>query len=143
MKNQDEIDTTPVVMKNDTRVTFESIELAPRDRAELVLSPERPLRSPILFMSSTVTNSVVVVEAILHGRTPIFDREHVTIEQLRFGRPTGLTITESEPIKIIVSNTSFVRTTVGASLVANEQQSDPTYSLKGDQIARDEDKSKE
>jgi len=140
MKNQDEIDTTPVVMKSDTRVTFESIELAPGDRAELVLSPERPLRNPILFMSSTVKNSVIVVEAILHGRTPIFDKEHITIEQLRFGRPTGLTITESEPIKIIVSNTSFVRTTVGASLVMNEQQSDSTYSLKGDQIAGDKDK---
>jgi hypothetical protein len=139
MKNQDDIDTAPVVMRGDTRVVFESIDLAPGDRAELVLSPDRPLLNPILFMSSTVKASVVVVEAILHGHMPIFDKEHVTIDQLRFGKATGLTITESEPIKIVVVNTSSARTTVGASLVMNEQQPDATYHLKGDNIVQDKE----
>jgi hypothetical protein len=140
MKNQDEIDTTPVVMKNDTRVTFESIELGPGERAEIVLSPDRPLRCPILFMSTTVKHSVVVIEQVMHGRAQIFDKENVTIEQLRFGRPTGLTVTESEPIKIIVANTGTTKTTVGASLVMNEQQQDLTYRLKGDEVVQDKDK---
>ena len=139
MKNQDEIDTAPVVVKDDLRVTFESVELAPGDRAEIVLAPERPLLSPILFMSTTQKESTVTVEQIVHGYTAIFEGENLTLDQLRFGKPTRLTITESEPIKIVIVNTSPFKTTIGASLVANDQSSDTTYRLKGDQIAKDKD----
>jgi hypothetical protein len=139
MKNQDEIDTAPVVMKDDTRVTFKSIELASGERAELVLSPERPLRCPILFMSSTKKDSTITVEQILHGRTVIFERENVTLDSLRFGKPTYLTITENEPIKIVVVNTSPFQTTIGASLVMNEQSQDSTYHLTGEQLAKDKE----
>lgn len=139
MKNQDEIDTAPVVARDDTRVTFESIDLAPGDKAELVLAPDRPIRNPILFMSNTVKESSVVVEQILHGRTAIFEREHLTIDQLRFGKPTYLMVTESEPIVIVVINNSPLRTTVGASLVTNQQTESTTYSLSGDQITQDKE----
>lgn len=143
MKSQDEIDTAPVFFKDDSRVTFESIELSPGDRAELVLAPERPLRDPILFMSNTQKESTIAVEQILHGKTAIFEREKLTLDQLRYGKATGLTITENEPIKIIVINTSPFKTTVGASLVANEKAQDSTYSLSSDQLAKDKNKDKE
>ena len=139
MKNQDEIDTAPVVMRDDVKVTFESIELAPGERAELVLSPERPLRCPILFMSSTMKGSTITIEQIVHGHAAIFERENLSINQLRFGKATGLTITESEPIKIVIINTSPFKTTVGASLVMNEKSVDSTYSLTGDDIAQDKE----
>jgi hypothetical protein len=139
MKNLDDIDTTPVVVKDDLHVTFESVDLAPGDRAEIVLSPERPLRSPILFMSNSEKGSTVTIEQIVHGRTTIFDREHLTIDQLRYGKPTGLTVTEDEPIKIIVVNVGSSRTTVGASLVINDKSKDTTYLLKGDQLAKDKE----
>lgn len=142
MKDQNDIDTAPVLMKENTQVTFESIELPPGDRAELVLSPERALRCPILFLSSTNKDSTIVIEQIVHGRTAIFDRENITLEQLRFGKATGLTVTESEPIKIIVINTSPFKTTVGASLVTNESVQDTTYRLSGNQIAQDDTKEK-
>jgi hypothetical protein len=136
VKKQDDIVTEPVVVKDDLNVTFESVELAPGDRAQLILSPERPLRFPILFMSNAQKESTVAVEQIMHGRTAIFENEHVTLEQLRFGIPTSLMVTESEPIKIVVVNTSPLKTTVGASLVVNEQAENTRYSLKGDQIAK-------
>ena len=139
MKTQDDIDTAPVVVKDDLHVTFESVELAPGDRAEIVLAPERPLRCPILFMSNCEKTSTVTIEQIVHGCTAIFEREHVTIDQLRYGKPTHLTITEDEPIKVIVVNTSPLKTTVGASLVVNEQSQDTTYRLTGDQIAKDKE----
>ena len=139
MKNQDDIDTAPVVVRDDLRVTFESVELAPGDRTEIVLSPERPLRFPILFMSSSNKESTVTIEQVIHGRTAIWEREGVTLEQLRYGKATHLMVTESEPIKIIVINTSPCKTTVGASLVMNEQTQDTTYRLSGDQIAKDKE----
>ena len=142
MKNQNDIDTAPVLMKENTQVTFESIDLPPGDKAELVLSPVRALRCPILFLSSTNKSSTIVVEQIFHGRSAIFEHENLTVEQLRFGKATGLTVTESEPIKIIVINASPFQTTVGASLVTNESVLDSTYRLSGDQIAQDETKEK-
>lgn len=139
MKKQDEIDTAPVVVKDDLNVTFESVELAPGDRAQIILSPEKPLRFPILFMSNTQKESTVSIEQILHGRTAIYEEEHLTVEQLRYGKSTKLMVTESEPIKIVVINTSPLKTTVGASLVANKQADDGSYSLKGNQIIKDKE----
>jgi hypothetical protein len=143
MKNQDEVDTAPVLFKDDTRVTFESIELSPGERAELVLIPDRPLRNPILFMSSTQKESDVAIEQVLHGHTAIFVREKLTLDQLRFGKAAGLTVTENEPIKIIVVNVGPFKTTVGASLVANTTSQDSTYRLSGDQLVKDQEKNKE
>ena len=137
MPNQDEIDTAPVVMRDDTHVTFESIELSPGDRAELVLSPEKPVRSPVLFVSSTQKDSTVIVEQILHGRTAIFEREGLTLEKLRFGKKVDLTITAEEPIVVVVANPSPLKTTVGASLVTNEPEDDTTYRLTGENIPPD------
>jgi hypothetical protein len=122
MQPQDEVDTVPIVLNDATHVTFESIELSPGDRAEIVLSPETALRCPILFLSCTPKEGVIAVEQIIHGRTAIFEKPPTTLDQLRFGKPTGLTVTESEPIKVIVTNTGSVKTTIGASLVANNSK---------------------
>jgi hypothetical protein len=67
MPRQEDIDTAPVIMKDDTHVTFESIELAPGDRAEIVLAPRRPVVAPVLFVSSTQKDSSIVIEQIVHG----------------------------------------------------------------------------
>lgn len=139
MKIQDDIDTAPVIIRDDTKVTFESIELSPGDKAELILAPERPLRYPTLFMSNSVKESTIAIDQILHGRTAIFERENLTLDQLRYGKPTHLTITESEPIIIVVINTSPLRTTVGASLVTNQQSQETTYRLSSEQIAKDKE----
>jgi hypothetical protein len=138
MKNQDDIVTEPVVVKDDLNVTFESVELAPGDRAEIVLSPKQPLRCPTLFMSNTAKESTITIEQLYHGRTAIFANEHLTLEQLRFGKPTHITVTESEPIKIVIVNSSPLKTTVGASLVLNAKP-DTTYHLKGKQTAKDKE----
>ena len=119
MLPQEDVDTVPIMLQDDSHVTFESIELSPGDRAEIVLSPETAFRCPVLFLSSSPKDSTITVEQVIHGRTAIFEKPPATLEQLRFGRPTGLTVTDSEPIKVIVTNTGSVKTTIGASLVAN------------------------
>jgi len=139
MKNQDEIDTNPIVMKDDTKVEFESIDLAPGERAEIILAPKRPLRSPTLFMSSTVKDNQVVVEEVTHSRVPILVSRDQQLDSFRFGHKVDLLITESEPIKIVLVNCGATRTLVGASLIANDQKQDTTYRLKGNEIEKKEE----
>lgn len=122
MLPMDEIETTPILLHDATHVTFESIDLCPGDRAEIVLSPETALRCPVLFLSCTPNDSVITVEQIIHGRTAIFEKSPATLEQLRFGKTTDLTVTESEPIKVIVTNTGSIKSTISASLVANNSK---------------------
>lgn len=116
MENQDDIDTGPTLIRRATDITSDSIEIEPGERAEIVLCPERAMRSPILLMSSSYRNNQVVIEAVLHGRAPIL-REDREVESFRLGRLTDLTVTASEPIKIIIANTSDKGTIVSASLV--------------------------
>lgn len=139
VKKQDEIDTAPVVMKDDTHVTFESIELLPGDRAELVLAPSRPVCRPVLFVSSTQKDSAVVIEQISHGRSAIFEGENLNIENMRFGKQTEFIVTPSEPIIVLVSNPSPLKTTVGASLVTNTPPPETTYRLKRAEIKGNEE----
>ena len=77
MENQDDEDTDPTLIRRATDITSESIEIEPGERAEIVLCPDRAMRSPILLMSSSYRNSRVIVEEVTHGRVPIFreDRE--------------------------------------------------------------------
>jgi hypothetical protein len=130
MKSQDDIDTAPIIVKGDANVEFESIDLGPGERAEIILAPERAMRSPALFMSNSDRECKVTIEQIIHGRSPIFTRGYQEIDSFRFGQPTNLTITTSEPIKIIVVNAGERKTVVGASLVTNsDPKVDTTYHL--------------
>lgn len=113
MENRDDED--PERIRRDTDVTSESIEIEPNERVEIVLVPNRAMRSPILSMSSSCRDSKVLVEQIVHGRVPIF-REDREVENFRRGRLADITVTASEPIKIVIVNTSDKRTIVGASL---------------------------
>lgn len=150
MPRQEDIDTAPVIMKDDTHVTFESIELAPGDRAEIVLAPRRPVVAPVLFVSSTQKDSSIVIEQIVHGdraesATQVFGGETpgshgsqtLSLDSLRFGRQLDLIVTENEPIKILVANSGRFKTTVGASLVTNSPEPKTTYQLSGDKIVQD------
>ena len=51
MKNEDLIDTAPVIMDDKTSVVFESLRLGINERGEIILAPDKPLRCPTLFMS--------------------------------------------------------------------------------------------
>jgi hypothetical protein len=139
MKTLDEIDTTPTILKDETSVTFESIDLNPGDRAELVLCPMKAVRNSRLFMSSSNKDSTVNVEQVFHGRSAIFTQETLRFDSFRYGRKIPMTVSNSEPLKIIVINSSPLRTTVSASLASSEATSDTTYRLSGGQIAKDKE----
>lgn len=139
MKTLDEIDTTPTILKDETSVTFESIDLNPGERAEIVLAPMTAVRDSRLFMSNSNKDSTVNIEQVLHGRAAIFLRETMLFESFRYGRKIPMTVSDSEPLKILVVNTSPLRTTVSASLASSEDAPDTTYRLSGDQIAKDKE----
>ena len=120
MLDQENIDTAPVVLWDNSRVvTFESIEVDPGERAEIILSPKVPLRRPVLFMSLSVQTGKLTIEEATHGRSPIFT-DNMSIDNFHFGRQIDAVVTSDEPIKIVMMNLDGHRNKVGASLVASE-----------------------
>lgn len=139
MKNLDEIDTTPTILKDETSVTFECIDLNPGERGEIILAPLKAVRDSRLFVSSSNRESTVNVEHVFHGRVPIFLRENMMFESFRYGRKIPMTVSDSEPLKIVIANTSPFKTTVNASLASSEEAPDTTYRLSGGEIAKDKE----
>lgn len=115
-RDEDKIDTAPVIMTDKTGVVFESLDLGINERGEIVLSPDKPMRCPTLFMSCY--GSEVLVEDICHGRTEIARRGHWPVEIFKMGHRLDVTVTKEEPIKIVIINLGPEKSNVGASLVA-------------------------
>lgn len=132
----DEIDTAKVLIKESvTNVIFESIVLGPRERGEIVLVPDRPVRQPKLFMSNEDKEGRAVVEQVFHGRVALLTEGGREAESYRYGRQLDVTVTASEAIKVVVVNYGANRTTIGASLVVTEDPKlDTSYRLRGDEI---------
>jgi len=105
-------------MPNDSTVVFESLELGPNERGEIVLAPSEPLRNPTLFAS--VRGGEGQVEEIIHGRGSLCSGPW-GIETFKLGRPLPVTVTAEEPIKIIICNHGQESATFGASLVATKE----------------------
>jgi hypothetical protein len=115
MRNEDLIDTAPVIMDEKTSVVFESLELKINERGEIILSPDKAQRCPTLFM--TDKGSEILIEEILHGRTALPHLSQLPICAFRFGRQLDVTVTKDEPIKIVIINNGPEPTSIGASLV--------------------------
>ena len=127
MKNEDQIDTAPVILTEKTNVVFESLDLEPGERGEIVLSPDKPLRSPALFMADRNKEGTIVIEAIFHGQTAIARLGQCPVEKYRFGQKLDVVVTRDAPIKIVIINNSRKPANVGASLV--DTPADTTYHL--------------
>jgi hypothetical protein len=105
-------------MTNGSAVVFDSLELGPDERGEIILSPSEPLRNPVLFAS--VRGGDGQVEEIVHGRGSLCAGPW-GIEAFKLGRPLPVTVTAEEPIKIVICNHGQERAMFGASLVANKE----------------------
>jgi hypothetical protein len=132
MKNEDLIDTAPVILNEKTRVVFGSLDLGINERGEIVLSPGSPLRHPTLFLSDK--GSEVMVEAIFHGRAEISHLGRRPIGVFRFGHQLEIVVTKDEPIKIVVVNNGPEPSNIGASLVDTPGQGETTYHLRKDDL---------
>ena len=117
MRDEDQIDTAPVIMTDKTSVVFESLELGPNERGEIVLAPARPLRRPALYMADRDKGGQIVVEAVFHGRTAIARLGQCQADMYRFGRRLDVVVTRDEPIKIVIINNGLTPANMGASLV--------------------------
>jgi len=127
MKDEDLIDTAPVIMSDKTNVIFESLDLEPGERGEIVLQPNNPLRRPTLYMADQNKKGQIVVEAIFHGQTAIARLGQCRADMYRFGRRLDVMVTKDEPIKIVIINNSLKAASIGASLVDTPESS--TYHL--------------
>ena len=132
MKNEDLIDTAPVILNEKTRVAFEAIDLKVAERGEIILSPDAALRYPTLYM--TDRGSEVVVEAVFHGRTEIQHLSQRPMGMYRFGLRLNVTVTKDEPIKIVVVNNGPEPTNVGASLVDTPDPGGTKYHLRKEDL---------
>ena len=132
MKNEDLIDTAPVIMDDKTSVVFESLRLGINERGEIILAPDKPLRCPTLFMSDR--GSEITVESIFHGRTEIPGLGRRPISMFRFGHQLGITVTRDEPLKIVIVNNGPEPTSIGASLVDTPDREESSYHLRKEDL---------
>jgi hypothetical protein len=131
--DRDKIITEPVIVSDKADVEFGNIELDVNEQGEIVLSPDKPMRRPTIYMSCQ--GSEVIVEDIFHGRVALAkqlgSKGRWPVELFRMGHQLDVVVTKDEPIKILVVNLGPEHASVGASLVATPPD-DSKYSLKGD-----------
>lgn len=119
-KMQDDIDTAKVVLRENTRVEFQSAMIHPRARTQIEIVPEQPMERPVLFMSTDPASATVHVEQIVVGHFVILVSPG-TASDFKFGRPIDETVSPSEPIRIVVQHAGPLPVRVGASLVVSEK----------------------
>ena len=132
MREQDLIDTAPVIMTDKVRVVFEQLDLPLNARGEIVLSPDRPFGKPVLFM--TDRGSEIVVETVFCGRHAIPQLTNCPAGMFRHGVHLDVVVSEESPLKIILINNGPEGTNVGASLVDSPTVRDSTYHLRHEDL---------
>jgi hypothetical protein len=128
MRDEDFVDTAPVIMNEKTSVVFESLELKINERGEIILAPDKALRCPTLFM--TDKGSEILIETVFHGRTEIRRLGQRPISSFRFGHQLDVTVTKDEPIKIVIINNGPEPTSIGASLVDTPERDETPKSFQ-------------
>ena len=125
MRDEDRIDTEPVIMTGRTAVVFESLDLEPGERGEIVLAPDRPFSRPTLFMADRDRKGRIVIEAIFHGKTAIGRLGQCQADMYRFGRRLDVVASRDEPVKIVIINNNTQPANMGASLVDTPDDAAP------------------
>jgi hypothetical protein len=112
--------TPEVVRRSGTRAEYQDADVGPGERAEVVVDPSTPLRDPVLFLATDPGHAgpKIEVEAIYHGQVAVVCGRD-TADQYRNGIKLHLTVTRTEPIRVVVSSDCQVPTRVGVSLVVD------------------------
>jgi len=118
-RDEDEIDTARVVLRENTRVEFQSTTLSPRSTVRLVVVPEQSMENPVLFMSQEPADADVLVEQIAVGHFIIVAPGRVS--DYKFGEPLRETVTPQKPLRILLRSEGPLAVKVGASLVTTEK----------------------
>ena len=118
--SQDEIDTAKVVIRENTRVEFQSVVVEPRVRTQLEIAPQLPMEKPVLFMSLEPSSADVEVEQIAVGHFVVIVSPGKA-KDYQFGRPIEETVTARETLRILLRCEDSRSVKVGASLVTNEK----------------------
>jgi hypothetical protein len=119
-KMQDDVDTAKVVLRENTRVEFQSTLVPPGQRAQVVIVPESTMESPVLFMSQDPNTADVSVEQIVVGHFVVLVSPG-KVADFKFGRPLLETVTPEEPLRVVFRHSHPATVKVGASLVVSEK----------------------
>lgn len=113
-------DTPRVVPKDGTRAEYQDADVEPGERAEIVVEPASPMRDPTLYLSTDPEHAAirVEVETVYHGQVAVLTGRD-TADRYRGGIKLHLTVTRTEPVRVLVS--SDVAARVGVSLVVDER----------------------
>jgi len=116
VKSQDEIDTAPVLPREDARTEYAEIYVDPGEERELVLCPDCPMRDPLLITSSSPRDVPVAILQIACGPfvLPLAPRD---ANEYRFGRPVETVVSSKEPLKILFRNCGRKKVKIAVSLV--------------------------
>ncbi len=126
MDNQDEIDTAKVVIRENTRVEFQSVLVAPGTRVELQIDVSETMTKATLYMSLDVPGAEVIVEHVAVGQFVVVGGPEKA-ESWRKGQILNASVSPKDPLKILLVNQDSREVKVGASLVTTEKPG--TYSI--------------
>jgi hypothetical protein len=134
MSDPDDVDTAPVIARDDARVEYRSVLAQPGADVEIVIEPEPPMVDPVLFLSTNPRSSSVHVERVTLGKK-LLDGERSPTLRYKFGSPARGVVSRDAPLRIFLANDGAFQVRIGASLVSGEERrTDGTYRLKGKQI---------
>ncbi len=130
-RQQDEIDTAKVVLRENTRVEFQSAMVHPGIRTQIEIIPEHTMDRPVLFMSTDPATATVHVEQVVVGHFVILTSPG-DASDFKFGRPLEENVSANESIRIVVQHAGPTPVKVGASLVVTEKPG--TYRISDRQL---------
>lgn len=121
MRDQDDVDTAPIIPRDGARTEFSSVLVQPGELAEIVLEPADPMRDPVLFTSANPRDGAVTIERVEHGGELVLAGS-VPVDRYSHGLPLRLVVAREQPIAIHVASQDMRAVRVGASLVAGEER---------------------
>lgn len=120
MDRQDDISTAKVVVRENTRVEFQSVVIAPGARVELQVEVAEPMVGAMLFLSLDLIGADVIVEQVAIGKFVVVPGP-LPSAAWRYGQPMKEAVAPSEPLRILLVNQDKHAVKVGASLVTTEK----------------------
>lgn len=112
-----EDDTARIVIAERARSEYQDVRIEPGEQMELVICPSEPMQRPALSM---VGDGDVSVEQVAVGHFVVFTCPG-KVSDYRCGREVPETVSERDPLRILLHNRTDREVRIGASLISIER----------------------
>ena len=116
----DDIDTSKVVIRENTYVEYQSVTISPGARVELQIDLSKPMTGATLYLSLDIPGADVLVEQVAIGNIVVVAEQSYAADWKR-GRILKETASPAEALKILLVSQDSREVKVGASFVATEK----------------------